>query len=147
MARSSRPPRPVQPVTLALQDLHVRQRFPGFSYRRVGGEVIWRGSLQPRATSPAYRVGVSYRVGWIPEVRVLWPALATGAPHLYSDGTLCLYWPKEWVWRSHELIAETIIPWTALWLFFYELWLDTGEWLGPSSHQTQASKSEGRDGS
>ena len=33
-----------------------------------------------------------------------------------------------------QLIANTIIPWTGSWLFFYELWLDTGKWLGPSSH-------------
>jgi len=130
-----------------MQDLHVRQRFPGFSYKRVGGEVTWRGSLQPRATSPAYWVEVKYRVGRVPKVRVLRPSLVAGAPHLYGDGTLCLYWPKEWVWRCHELIAETVIPWAALWLFFYELWLDTGEWLGPSSHQTQACESEGCDGS
>jgi len=32
------------------------------------------------------------------------------------------------------LIATTILPWTALWLYYYELWLDTGKWLGPSSH-------------
>ena len=52
----------------------------------------------------------------------------------YPDGSLCLYWPHEWWWRSDCIIAETIIPWTASWLYFYELWLDTGEWLGPSSH-------------
>jgi hypothetical protein len=34
------------------------------------------------------------------------------------------------------LIATTILPWTALWLYYYELWLDTGKWLGPSSHAT-----------
>jgi len=53
---------------------------------------------------------------------------------VYADETLCLFWPDEWIWRGHELVAETIIPWTALWLYYYELWLDTGEWLGPSSH-------------
>jgi hypothetical protein len=137
----------VAPVTLPLQNFHVVHRFPGFSYRWARAEAIWRGTLQPRTTSPTYRVEVRYRVGKIPRVRVLRPALVAGAPHLYGDGTLCLYWPREWIWHSYELIAETIIPWTGLWLYFYELWLDTGEWLGPSSHQTQASKSEGRDGS
>ena len=32
------------------------------------------------------------------------------------------------------MIADTILPWAALWLVFYELWCDTGRWLGPSSH-------------
>jgi hypothetical protein len=27
-------------------------------------------------------------------------------------------------------IADTIIPWTSEWLFFYELWLASGEWHG-----------------
>ena len=32
-------------------------------------------------------------------------------------------------------IADTIIPWTSEWLFFYELWLATGgEWLGEGEH-------------
>ncbi len=135
MATSRRMPRSVPPVTMAVQNLHVTHRFPGFSCSRVGAETIWRGSLQPREVSPAYLVEVKYRLGRWPTVRVLWPTLAPGAPHLYAGGTLCLFWPDQWVWRSHELVAETIIPWTALWLYYYELWLDTGEWLGPSSHQ------------
>jgi hypothetical protein len=36
------------------------------------------------------------------------------------------------------LIATTLIPWTALWLYYYELWLDTGKWLGPSSHASDS---------
>ncbi len=27
-------------------------------------------------------------------------------------------------------IDDTIIPWTAEWLVFYELWKDTGTWQG-----------------
>lgn len=29
-----------------------------------------------------------------------------------------------------DLISDTIIPWVADWLLYYELWLATGEWLG-----------------
>jgi hypothetical protein len=134
-------------LTLALQSFHVRRRYPSFSYQRVGAEAVWRGVLQPRAISPAYRVEVRYRIDGIPCVRVLWPAIGIEAPHRYSDGTLCLYWHEEWIWHPNELIAETIIPWTALWLYYYELWLDTGEWLGTSSHQTESIKTERTDGS
>lgn len=80
----------------------------------------------------------------MPIVRVLSPALAPDAPHVYRGGELCLYWPKEWRWYGDELIAETIVPWTASWLFYYELWLDTGKWLGPSSHPDAGSKMEDR---
>lgn len=31
-------------------------------------------------------------------------------------------------------IANTIIPWTIEWLYYYELWLATGEWLGGGDH-------------
>lgn len=39
------------------------------------------------------------------------------------------------------LIANTIVPWAVEWLFFYEVWLVTGEWGGggewpPRSDQT-----------
>ena len=27
-------------------------------------------------------------------------------------------------------IIDTIIPWTQEWLYFYEIWLLTGEWRG-----------------
>lgn len=28
------------------------------------------------------------------------------------------------------LIANTIVPWTSEWLFYYEIWLATGQWHG-----------------
>ena len=30
-------------------------------------------------------------------------------------------------------VHETIVPWTAEWIVFYELWKITGEWLGPEA--------------
>ncbi|MGH8092034.1 MAG: hypothetical protein ACREIF_00990 [Chthoniobacterales bacterium] len=27
-------------------------------------------------------------------------------------------------------LADTIVPWTSRWLYFYEIWLATGEWMG-----------------
>jgi hypothetical protein len=132
MARSScfHKPKGVPPV---VQDFHIRRRFPSFNLRQKGAEAIWRGTLQPRECSPLYHVEVRSANGWVPKVRVLRPQLVPDPPHLYQDGTLCLYWPAEWQWRRDRLIATTILPWAALWLYYYELWLDCGEWLGPSS--------------
>ena len=39
--------------------------------------------------------------------------------------------------NSSKLIANTIIPWTVEWLYYYELWLATGEWLGGGEHLTK----------
>lgn len=121
-------------VNPALQSFHILHRFPGFTYRRERGVAVWRGTLQPRPFSQKYRVAVYYKLSSFPTVRVICPALVPKAPHLWKDGTLCLYYPQEKQWRRDMLIATTIIPWTALWLYYYELWLDTGKWLGPSSH-------------
>lgn len=124
----------IRTVSIALQDARIKQLFPGFRYARQNGAAVWRGTLQPRESSPRYRVVIEYRQGKVPKVRVTWPPLPPTTPHLYADRTLCLYWPSEWRWGRDQVIAETILPWAALWLYYYELWLDTGEWLGPSSH-------------
>ena len=133
MARSSDNKAPVRATNLTIQDAHVRRRFPTFSYCGKESKGVWRGRLQPRSISPRYRIEVQYDLASIPKVWVLSPQIDKRVHHLYDDGSLCLYWPKEWKWRKDCLIAETIIPWSALWLYHYELWLDTGRWLGPES--------------
>ena len=55
-------------------------------------------------------------------------------PHLYLDGSLCLYYPRYHEWKYTDLWAETLIPWASLWLFYYEIWQETGEWLGGGIH-------------
>ena len=118
------------------QVAEVKTTFPGLE-RSFGRDkaVTWEGDLQPTPDSPRYRLRVEYHLGGPPRVVVLSPPLRPGAPHLYDDGSLCLYWPGEWLWRtSDKSIAKTVIPWAAFWLFYYELWSVTGEWLGPSSH-------------
>lgn len=128
----------------AIQSLHILYRFPGFTYRRERGVAVWRGTLQPRPLSPHYRIAVRYKPSSPPIVEVIAPALAPKAPHLWRDKTLCLYYPKENPWQRDMLIATTILPWTALWLYYYELWLDTGKWLGPSSHAADHNLQGGR---
>ena len=55
-------------------------------------------------------------------------------PHLYSDSSLCLFYPKYNEWDYTDLWSETLIPWTSLWLYYYEVWQETGEWLGGGIH-------------
>lgn len=117
-----------------MQDRHIRSMFPAFRGTIGRGNAVWRGTLQPQSSSPVYDIEIRYKDKRVPKVFVVTPTLAENAPHLYRDRDLCLYWPKEWRWGARQLIADTILPWSALWLFYYELWLDTGKWLGPSSH-------------
>ena len=123
---------------MALQRCAMTERFPGFKYQGDQSAGAWEGTLQPRDVSPAYRVRIGYRLGDVPQVKIVWPDIVPGVHHLWQDGTLCLYYPKEWIWNSNCIMALTIVPWTALWLLYYELWLDTGKWLGSSVRDSEA---------
>jgi len=104
-----------------------------------------------------YEIGISYfprvRFGgailWYPwvTVQVLDPMIdldprGTGErpPHIYRrpdtriGWSLCLYDPRKGEWQPDQPIAETIIPWAAEWLFFYEGWLIDGHWAGGGEH-------------
>ena len=124
--------RPKQ-LTIGQQMAAMQHYFPHFTYKRRKHGRTWRGTLQPTETSPEYLVEVTYRPPKSPPVRVLSPPLQPNAPHRYPDGSLCVYYPRDWSWSPAKFIAYTIVPWTALWLTFYELWLQTGEWHGPEA--------------
>lgn len=57
-------------------------------------------------------------------------------PHTFKDNNLCVH--KRGEWDSTKLIQDTIIPWVSLWLYYYEIWKITGEWLG-GGHQVNSS--------
>lgn len=101
--------------------------FPGFRYRKESR--IWAGRLQPTDLSPDYRLNVVYRSSRSPLVYVTEPKISS-APHRYPDGSLCLFYPADRSWRDDSLIALTIVPWAAEWLYYYECWRDTGTWFG-----------------
>lgn len=94
------------------------------------------GRIQPLEVSRGYAVRVAYDNRMQPQVTVLDDQLnapdSPSPPHVYSRDAqgrhrLCLYaeqWHRSWI------IRDTIVPWAALWLLFYELWLATGVWHG-----------------
>jgi len=121
--------------SILVQQVGIHDKFPSFKFRMERTLGIWTGELQPRKLSPVYTIRITYRPNarMAPKVKVLSPKIAKNAPHVYRQGNLCLYWPKDLSWSEQLLLADTIIPWTAQWLAFYELWEETGEWLGPES--------------
>ena len=121
----------------------MKTAFPQFRWRvtRAGG-VQWKGTLQPTPESQAYDVVIVHEPDRMPVVHVERPSIRKDAWHRYPDGSLCLYWPKEWQWSPRESLAETIIPWAAFWLYYYELWCVTGEWLGPTSPHRPGTRKE-----
>jgi hypothetical protein len=117
----------------------MRTLHPQFKSRLSRSAVIWIGSITPTDGSRTYTINVEYRLNSHPSISVVDPPLRKRSdgepiPHMYEGERLCLYRPKYREWTPQDYIAETIIPWAALWLYFYEVWRATGEWLGGGEH-------------
>ena len=120
-------------ISLAQQNVFMQHLFPQFQFVWKNGIGIWKGTLQPREISPVYEIQIKYNPGLRPKVWVTKPEIRLGTNHQYNDKSLCLWWYKEWDWSPSQDISKTVVPWTALWLYYYELWSDTGDWLAPSA--------------
>lgn len=112
----------------------LREKFQFLNSRISGLELTCRGRIQPTEHSRSYRVEIRYAPWDSPEVRIIDPKLEFAKDaHMYHNDTLCLYDWHEQPWQKNWHLYETIIPWTAEWLVFYELWLLTGKWHGNSA--------------
>lgn len=101
----------------------------------------WQGVIRPLPLSREYTIRIVYRPGTRPATFIVKPSfkdLADGrvVPHLYSQKKqkLCLFMPRYREWEPYQHISETIIPWTYLWLFYFEEWLFSNEWKGGGEH-------------
>ncbi len=84
------------------------------------------GILSPTG-STEYLVSVTYPAEYPyrePSLRVEYPALAAGAPHVYADGSLCMHKAN---WNVELATAVGEVGLIAAWLVAYEAWLRTGE--------------------
>ena len=119
----------------ALQ-LMFKESFSTFSSTRL----TWKGNITPSPLSVTYTLKLVYKLGDRPKIFVLHPKLGipggSKLPHVYSEEKkqLCLYYPDGKEWNNKKLIAKTIIPWSAEWLFHYEIWAVTGKWNGGGIH-------------
>ena len=112
----------------------VEKHFPGFKCRFSHRQWRCQGTIVPSEDCDAYDVGITYSYGGIPQVRIIQPQIVpSSAIHMYGDGTLCLYYPKNDPWKISDDLHQKVIPWTAEWLVFYELYKIQGKWLGPES--------------
>lgn len=104
--------------------------------------LFWFGKIQPTPLSKEYKIVLSYKLGEPPKVWLLGDELEKldhkDFPHKYEVDIekkmvrICLYRHREF--SAYKLLANTIIPWTVEWLYYYELWLATGGWLGGGEH-------------
>jgi hypothetical protein len=87
-----------------------------------------------QSATSANRIDIVYPDGGRPTVSVVDPVLqphpdSPWLPHVYEGNRLCLNLPAEWT--ANDLLGDTVLPWTAEWLMYYELWLATDStWLG-----------------
>jgi len=126
-------------LPISQQIIAMNLSFPEFDAEWKKNTVIWTGVLQPTSLSMKYTVEITYSLDMRqPEVHVLAPSLKIRGeekiPHFYPGNKLCLFRPKKKEWTKEMLIAETIVPWTSLWLYYYEIWHATGKWLGGGEH-------------
>jgi hypothetical protein len=122
------------------QYAYMRRICPDFNCKVQNGRLECKGSLQPFPFTKKYKVRITYRVGEFPKVHVESPALRSRhpnepIPHTYEGSRPCLFLPSDQSeWSAEKILAETIVPWLALWLFYYETWLSTGKWQGGGEH-------------
>ncbi|WP_017496087.1 hypothetical protein [Flavobacterium sp. WG21] len=120
------------------QLLKIKETFPNIEVvKEKGNSFEIKFKLQPTTLSQFYDIKLTYDKFIGVKVYVLSENLIiaknrTKLPHVYSskDQRLCLYSPSKNEWTKEKLIVSTIIPWISKWLFFYEIWLIDGEWLG-----------------
>lgn len=131
---------PVKPrfVSLADQALWLKQ-LRGFSSTIRGRTLRARGKVKPLPITDEYTVEIVYELDRRPHVYVIDPLIqrraGIRAEHMYSENEPCVFLPRSGEWTSSKLPAETVVPWTMLWLIFYETWLVTGVWNGGGVHR------------
>lgn len=134
-------PKP-KPVNLAKQMLALKRSFPNSECELRRNRLRWRAELSPTPMSESYSVSLDYSLEMPPSVRVVNPVLVERdgeeLPHVYPDGSLCLYYPRAMEFSRDCFLVDTIVPWTSEWLMHYELWHVTGEWLGGGIHPGEA---------
>lgn len=106
-------------------------------------KLTWLMAVQPTALARTYRACITYLPGETPSVQIVEPSLellANGRalPHVYrSPLRLCLYLPGAGEWKATKRLDQTIVPWTYLWLYYFEDWLGTDDWKGGGRHPGQ----------
>ena len=131
-----------KPLTAAQQFLNLRANpiCPGAGSLRAG-RLTWRYAATPSPLSREYGVRMEFAQGGVPETYVDTPDLQALAgdrtiPHLYGrePPKLCLYLPKTYEWQPQMRLDLTMVPWSVLWLFYFEEWLRSNDWKGGGMH-------------
>lgn len=126
--------------TIAEQISSMKSKYPQFTTEFSSHTSMKvTGTLQPTSRSVSYQFILKYNLSENPKTIIVSPALKKNnknedIPHLYPKENLCLYHPQYREFKRTDFLCDTIIPWTSLWLYYYEIWHVTDEWLGGGEH-------------
>ena len=129
----------------------LKKTYLNVQYSFKKGKAVITLSLRPTENSIIYTIMMKCCIGCEKvQIYVVAPKIqrvmnGRVVPHQYPDGSLCLYYPPYYEWSYRDSWAETLIPWTSLWLYYYEIWEMTGEWLGGGIHGSKRSDDKERD--
>jgi hypothetical protein len=121
------------------QSASVKVLFPHFTTTLHPSFMTVTGKIQPAPGCNTYQFRVKYQLNKAPDITIVDPPLkpnfkGEGVPHVYQGLKLCLYKPGYGEFTSGKLLSKTIIVWISTWLYFYEIWHITGDWLGGGEH-------------
>jgi len=133
-------------ISLARQAVSIRKYCDDFSYKFRRSELTVNATIQPTPLTNKYRFRLKYKLKNIPKLWITEPKLISRCegekiPHMYSQERPCVFHPPS-DWNSRRYLGTTVIPWLAEWLFFYEIWYATGEWLGGGIHPSDSETEE-----
>ncbi len=137
-------PTRIRPIPIHTQLRKLAEDYPQSKGNLVNGKVQWYFTVKPTPKSQEYKLRITFSHGACPFIEVVKPNNLVRKMedadfnHIYRDSKhgkqmLCLY--AEGEWTPQKFISKTIVPWAAEWCYFYEVWLDTGKWLGSSYHK------------
>lgn len=98
--------------------------------------------LCPTDNSREYVIRIFYKGYGRPQAWLLDPPLEMfdGAKphHIFGEDQnghpeLCVYKSGQDKWDSQKSLAIFFVPWVITWLYAYEIWLITGEWIYPEA--------------
>lgn len=131
-----------KPLTAAQQFLNLRASPISSGHGALrAGRLTWRYVATPSPLSREYGMRIEFAQGGVPEAYVDAPDLQSLAgdrtiPHLYcrKPFKLCLYLPRTYEWQPQMRLDQTVVPWSVLWLFYFEEWLLSDDWKGGGMH-------------
>ena len=125
---------------LLLQHSEIASKYPSAECKIKMGIGCVYLRLRPTQQSIEYKIRIDSKVGkklvriFVIDPKIIKDFDGKDPPHLYPDRSLCLYYPPNDEWNYKNSWAETLVPWASLWLYYYEIWQETGEWLGGGIH-------------